>query len=227
MMDLEILQTRDGSDTLYNSALNESYHSTFGAIQESRFIFIDQGLRSAFQTFQQEPLQILEIGFGTGLNAFLTQMEAEKTGRKVTFSSLEAYPLPPEIWQQLNYPRQFYPIDCTAQFYQLHQAAWNQPEDISAHFILHKMAVTLEVFTPKDNFFHGVFFDAFSPAVQPELWSESVFKKIFTGMKSRATLMTYSVKGSVVRALKSAGFTVEKRPGPPGKRHILCATKII
>lgn len=225
MNKLEIINTRDGSDTIYNSDLGESYHSTFGAIQESSFIFIGQGLIPVVKTFDEGPLQILEIGFGTGLNALLTQIEAERTGRKIIYTSIEAFPLPEEIWQRLNYPRQLCSIDYTAQFHNLHQASWDQPEEISPHFTLHKLVVKLEDYAPPDDVFHGVFFDAFSPAAQPELWNELFFRKIHTAMKPDGFFVTYSVKGTVVRALKSVGFTIEKLAGPPGKRHILRAKK--
>jgi len=226
---LVIIKSKDGSHTLFVPELNEHYHSTFGAIQESNFIFIEAGLHqlTQFNSFPcEEPLRILEIGFGTGLNALLTQIEAEKLGQPVYYTSIEAFPLPPETWSALNYPHQFCSLDYSSVFHHLHTAEWNKAEPVSSHFTLHKIHCTLEDFLPESNFFSLVYFDAFGPDVQPELWTQDIFQRVSDSMIPGGVLVTYSVKGIVVRALRSAGFRIEKLPGPPGKRHILRATKI-
>ncbi len=237
-MEIEISQTSDGSDTIFRKDLKESYHSTFGAVTESLHVFINSCFLQILQRFPDcsetslrqkpipgAPLNILEIGFGTGLNALLTLIEAEKTGRKTVYTSLEPYPLETFYWMGLNYPRQLNSDAYTSLFYKLHRTSWNQPNKISSHFVLDKKSGKLEAYSPKENHFHGVYFDPFSPAVQPELWTEAIFQKLFTGMKPGGILITYSVKGTVVRACKTAGFKTEKLPGPPGKRHILKAIK--
>lgn len=256
---VEIIKTRDGSDTVFRDDLNEPYHSIFGAITESQYIFIDTGLRKALERFKsyelrvtshdfspgpypasciQHPtsnilhpvspgnsLNILEIGFGTGLNALLAQVEAEKRGIKLCYTTLEAYPLREEVWSQLNYPQQLCSAGYFPVFAKLHQCDWNSTEWISTHFSLHKILGEVQDFIPEPGQYQLVFFDAFGPEVQPELWTEKIFRIIFEGLAEGGILVTYSVKGTVVRALQAAGFITEKLPGPPGKRHILRATK--
>jgi len=252
-MDLEIITTLDGSHTLFHKGVNQHYHSTFGAIQESRHIFIESGLKAVFaktgkfsngdeaapQLCQSSPIgeltshirespfavHILEIGFGTGLNALLTQIEAEKSGIRVLYTSVEAFPLEADYWKSLNYPHSIGSDDFSEIFTNLHQANWYEPVIISPCFTLHKIHTSLEAFFPLTGFFNLVYFDAFGPDAQPELWEEQIFRKIYNGLSPGAILMTYSVKGIVVRALRSAGFKTEKLPGPPGKRHVLRAIK--
>ena len=223
-----IIKSKDGSHTLFVPELNEHYHSTFGAIQESNFIFIESGFHQLTQSNPypcEAPLRILEIGFGTGLNALLTQIEAEKLGQRVFYTAIEAFPLSPEIWSALNYPHQFCSLDYSPVFHHLHTADWNKAEIISSHFTLHKIHCRFEDFLPESNFFSLIYFDAFGPDVQPELWTAEIFQRIFNSLIPGGVLVTYSVKGDVIRALKSVGFQTEKLPGPPGKRHILRATK--
>ena len=220
---MQLIVTGDSSHTILNTELNETYHSTHGAIQESNHIFIESGLRP----FLSRPgdIQLLEIGFGTGLNAMLTQLEAETIGKNIVYSAIEAYPLEQETWAQLNYPQLLCQVDYTGIFDKIHLAAWDKCEKLSNFFCLHKIHIKLEDWSCGAGMFDLVYFDAFSPAVQPELWTAEIFAKIYTGMKQDAVLVTYSVKGDVVRALKTAGFLVEKLPGPPGKRQITRALK--
>jgi tRNA U34 5-methylaminomethyl-2-thiouridine-forming methyltransferase MnmC len=230
-MSPEIVRTDDGSDTLYQRELNQHYHSTFGAVQESRHIFIETGFLHVIDTLgtainlNKTCLRILEIGFGTGLNALLTLAEAEKLGIKVHYSTLEAFPLKEDSWKQLNYPHLFGSIDVTAIFAKLHLAAWNKDEVITPHFTLHKIHGNLETFCPA-GVYQLIYFDAFGPDAQPELWTEQIFFKLANALTSRGIFVTYSVKGSVVRALRAAGLQTEKLAGPPGKRHILRASKL-
>ncbi len=250
--DLQITQTDDGSDTLYNENLNQHYHSTFGAVQESRHIFIESGLKYAFAARSElpghvelpaseleiapsssgskswlltSPLRILEIGFGTGLNALMTLLEIEQLGIITYYTAIEAFPLEEHSWISLNYPHLFGPVDYSGIFGKLHLAAWNKPEEVSPRFRIHKVHSSLESYSFSPGEFDLVYFDAFSPDAQPELWTEQTFHKLGNAMKPGGILVTYSVKGTVVRAIRSAGFTTEKIGGPPGKRHILRAIK--
>jgi tRNA U34 5-methylaminomethyl-2-thiouridine-forming methyltransferase MnmC len=229
---IEIVKTADGSDTIYLRDLEQHYHSTFGAVQESRHIFIETGFLQAIKKFhpgiggEKKSLNILEIGFGTGLNALLTQAAAETLGIKVAYTSIEAFPLEEVYWRRLNHPHLPGSFDQATVFAKLHLAPWNIPEEISGHFTLHKIHCSLEEFIPGSPLFDLVYFDAFAPDAQPELWREKIFRNLCNGLSAGGLLVTYSVKGSVVRALRSAGFLTEKLPGPPGKRHILRAIKI-
>ena len=219
----EIIKTADGSNTLYVPHLNEHYHSTFGALNESRHVFIESGLLEAVRSFNE--IHILEIGFGTGLNALLTWMEAERIPIKVSYTSLEPYPLGVEIWSVLNYPDCFCTFSYQKIYRRLHETDWERDEQISPFFSIQKIRCRLEDYSPEPGAFNLVYFDAFGPDVQPELWTEEIFRKIFSSMKNRGILVTYSVKGSVRRALKNSGFSVEKLPGPAGKREITRAIK--
>jgi len=216
----ELVKTDDGSDTLYVRELNEHYHSTFGAVQESKHIFIEAGLHKC----KQESINIFEVGFGTGLNAYLTALECTKTNQNVLYISIEMYPLPPEIWTTLNYS-EFVPEGNSLLFKMIHQAKWNEIVKITDHFSLLKLPVDLlRVDYSKLPLFDLIYFDAFSPEKQPELWDTSVFTQIASNCESKAILVTYCAKGVVRRSLIAAGFTVERIPGPPGKREILRGT---
>jgi tRNA U34 5-methylaminomethyl-2-thiouridine-forming methyltransferase MnmC len=221
-MNPELIITGDGSHTLYVPRLNEHYHSKFGAIRESGHIFIEAGLKKIFpgQTF----IKILEVGFGTGLNALLSLVEAEKSGKTIHYTSIESFPLNADITEQLNYP-ELIGTSTASLFKMMHEVVWNREMQITDHFILNKVLIGLEEIELKPNCFDLVFFDAFGPEVQPELWTEEIFRKIFLSVKEGGILVTYSAKGSVRRALKNSGFSVEKMPGPAGKREITRAVK--
>jgi tRNA U34 5-methylaminomethyl-2-thiouridine-forming methyltransferase MnmC len=222
-MNPELKITGDGSNTLYVPHLNEHYHSTFGAINESLHVFIESGFLKAATLFDE--IRILEIGFGTGLNALLTWMEAERIPKKVIYVALEPYPLDVEVWSGLNYPDCFCTFSYLNIFRRLHETDWQRNERISPFYSIHKIQSRLEDYVPEPDVFNLVYFDAFGPEVQPELWTEEVFRKIFFSMKNGGILVTYSVKGSVRRAMKNSGFSVEKIPGPAGKREITRAIK--
>jgi tRNA U34 5-methylaminomethyl-2-thiouridine-forming methyltransferase MnmC len=221
-MNPELILTGDGSHTLYVPQLNEHYHSTFGAIQESRHIFIEAGLKQTFPV--QSPLRILEVGFGTGLNAFLSLLEAGKSGKIIHYTSIEPFPLNPEITILLNYP-ELLSTAKTSLFKKMHDAEWNREIKVTGQFTLIKVLQYLQKIKLERNYFDLVYFDAFGPEVQPDLWTEEIFRKIFLSLKKGGILMTYSAKGSVRRALKNSGFSVEKLPGPAGKREITKAIK--
>ena len=217
---VDIIVTGDGSHTLFVPGLNEHYHSTFGAIRESDHVFIQSG----YQATSVNPARILEMGFGTGLNALLTLMEAERNQRTVYYHSIDKYPLEITQVMRLNYPESL--GTSQAIFQQLHEADWGVPIKITDRFTLFKEEVDLidlQLTEPCQLIYH----DAFAPDLQPNLWSEEVFKKYYAHLDFGGILVTYSVKGSVKRNLKAAGFRFEKLPGPPGKREICRAWKDI
>jgi len=231
MITPEIIRTADGSDTLYNRELDQHCHSIFGAVTESRHIFIEAGFLHASEKIlrternPQPELTILEIGFGTGLNALLTLAEAEKLGIRVHYTAIEPFPVDESCWRALNYPAMFGSVDLHQVFSKLHLAAWGQPESVSDKFTILKLIKKLESYIPPAEAFDIIYFDAFDPVAQPELWTQEIFRKLYHALKPGGILVTYSVKGTIVRALQTAGFKTEKLPGPPGKRHILRAEK--
>lgn len=217
---IKLEPTADGSNTLYVPELNEHYHSVKGALTESKHIFIQMGLNYS----QAVNLRVLEIGFGTGLNAFLTLLEAEKSQRTIHFTSIERFPLSEEIVRKLAYPETIAPEECE-KFYTLHTASWNQEVKISPYFTLHKIEGDFTHFSFRE-YYDVVYFDAFAPEKQPEMWSQTLFNNLYNQMNPGGILTTYCAKGVVRRMLQTAGFTVERLPGPPGgKREILRATK--
>ena len=218
----ELIVTSDGSHTLFVPELNEHYHSTYGAIQESRHIFIEAGFKQIID--DQPVLRILEVGFGTGLNAFLSILEANKTEKTIHYTAIEPFPLEPAIVKLLNYP-ELLGNSSASLFKMLHEVVWNREIQVTDHFVLYKVLNGLKNIDLKSNSYDLVYFDAFGPEVQPELWTEEIFRKIFLTLRERGILVTYSAKGSIRRALKNSGFSVEKLPGPAGKREITRAIK--
>lgn len=221
-MNVKLVLTEDGSHTLAVPSLEEHYHSVHGAVSESRHIFINAGLKYALQN--KTKVNILEIGFGTGLNALLTFIEL--SGKKIfcDYTGVELYPLPEQIYSVLNYPS-FLNVP-GKNFLSLHQCKWNEKVKISDYFLLNKIQTSAIDIVPEPSHYDLVYFDAFGPDKQPEMWSEEIFHKIFCSLKNGGVLATYSTKGSVKRMLKTAGFSIEKLPGPTGKREILRARKL-
>ena len=221
MFNRSIIITEDGSSSLYVPLLDEAYHSIHGAIQESEHIFIAAGLNAEIFSSMKN-IKIFEVGFGTGLNALLTIIYAEN--RIINYHTIELYPLQEFEWKQLNYSvlekknKQI--------FYDLHQSPWEIITNITDSFTLLKNNIAMQNISLSENEYDLVYFDAFSPDSQPEMWSESVFLTIFKAMKSGGILMTYSTKGIVKRTLQNVGFKIEKLAGPPGKREILRAYKL-
>jgi len=218
----EIIQTADGSKTIYIPELNECYHSKNGALAESMHIFINAGYRYAAES--KEALNILEIGFGTGLNALLTLIETLRDKRFVNYHGVEPYRLAKHELDELNYPELTGVPGVTAYFEELHKTSSARP--IIPNFTLSVSAAKIEDIPLKNSFYDLVYFDAFAPDVQPELWRPELFDKIAASVKKGGALVTYSCKGDVKRALKVAGFSIEKLPGPPGKREFLRAIKL-
>lgn len=219
------LFTDDGSTSLKSEYFDETYHSKFGAVAESNHVFINAGLQERHhQNSKNKELRIFEIGFGTGLNAVLTLQWAENTSCRIFYHAIELFPLNNDRLNTLNHA-DFIDNTLRENVHQIQYGEWNQTFEISPYFTLYKQQISLLDLQLSDNFFDVVFFDAFSPNVQPELWTESVFQKLYNASRENAVLTTYCVKGDVRRALKSAGFYVEKIPGPPGKREIIRAKK--
>ncbi len=217
-----LLTTADGSATIAIPELQVTYHSRRGAVRESVHVFIQAGLHYGLRQPFQKPIYLFEMGFGTGLNALLTLLEAEKLQIPIHYTAVELYPLAAEETTALNYP-DVLGID-PALFQQLHTSRWQRDVALTHFFTLHKVATSLHEFTPA-QLFHLVYYDAFAPAAQPELWTVEVFKKLYELLQPGGILVTYCAKGDVRRALAAAGFGVKKLPGPPGKREMLRAER--
>ena len=222
-MKREILITKDGSTTIHLPDWNEQYHSTNGAIQEAYHVFIEAGLEKVLET-KTNNISILEIGFGTGLNAFITFLEAEKKELNIDYVGVEAYPVIPEEIKKLNYVSELKSSNRSVIFDKMHSISWEEKHQISENFSLLKRKQFFEAIDD-ENKFDIIYFDAFGATNQPELWTIEIFQKMFTALKSKGILTTYSAKGSVRRAMQEVGFIVERLPGPIGKREMLRATK--
>lgn len=215
----QLIKTNDGSHSLYVPELDEIYHSTNGAIQESKHVFIDAGLKQ----INKKEIAIFEAGFGTGLNALLSLQYAIENNIEVHYYTIEKYPVDISLAKSLNY-HQYIDPSVYAFFIAMHETSWEKTHKIHGQFNLTKHEADLVHFEPNFSF-DLVYFDAFAPDKQPELWENEVFQRFFQSMHPGGILTTYSVKGAVKRNLKTAGFRVEKIPGPPGKREMLRATK--
>ncbi len=218
-MNREFILTEDGSHTIFVPEMGEHFHSVHGALQESLHIFIKNG----YKKIQQTPVSILEVGFGTGLNAFLTLLETQQDGQSVYYESWEAFPLTIREYSQLNYPGLL--KTGNDHFRLLHDSAWGIDVQVTPSFTIKKIQDDIRNFSSALNF-DLVYFDAFGPDYQPELWETAVFRKLSDCMHKDSILVTYSAKGQVRRNLREAGFTITKAPGPPGKREITIAIKI-
>jgi len=225
MYQKRIITSEDGSHTIELIGQNEQYHSTHGAIQESNHVYIKHGLERISQ--EKETVSILEVGMGTGLNVLLTWLYAKENGLKIKYHAIEAYPIEKEIWQQLNYSKQVDLLKAKEIFSKIHLSNWNEAIDLDSDFSFKKMEESIIDSQLASEAYDVVYFDAFNPDLEPELWSANLFGKIYSSMKPESVLSTYSTKGIVKRAMKNCGFKIEKKPGPPGKREILNAVKHI
>ncbi len=216
-----IEETADGVATLYNPEMDEHYHSVKGALTEAQHVYIDSALAHS----SASPIQLLEVGFGTGLNAFLSLLAAQKGGKRTHYTTLELYPLPLDTIAALGYAEAIAP-EAKELFLALHKAEWNIPVEITPYFLLEKRQVDLRAYLPERGI-DVIYFDAFAPEKQPELWSEEVFKTLYQATNQGGILSTYCAKGCIRRLLQSVGYTVERLAGPPnGKREILRATRV-
>jgi tRNA U34 5-methylaminomethyl-2-thiouridine-forming methyltransferase MnmC len=212
---IKIILSKDGSHSLYNPQLNETYHSTHGALKESRYVYLEKGL-SEFSS--QNSIHVLEIGFGTGLNALLTLLWAKEHQRKIYYSTLEPNPLSLEIIQQLNYA-ELLNTD-KVDFLNLHQVSWGITHDINEYFSFVKMQQKVEDSIFDNGIFDLCYFDAFAPNKQQEIWEVKNFEKIYAALRPMGKLVTYCAQGAFKRTLKEAGFKVEALPGPPYKKEM-------
>lgn len=218
----EIFSTQDGSHSLYSHQFRDTYHSRYGAIQESRHVFIQAGL--FYKLPCVKTLHILEMGFGTGLNAYLTLLESDSRDVRILYDTIEAYPISLEEAKQLNYPVLLAAPHTEAVFGQMHSLGWGEQHQLSAQFTFRKWQEDLLSFDLPESV-DLIYFDAFSPETQPELWEPPVWKKLYTALNPDGILVTYCAKGIVKRHLRDAGFKVESLPGPPGKREMTRAIK--
>ncbi len=217
--DITFIKTADGSDSLFTARFQDSYHSQHGAIQESNYVFIQQGLSFAIES--KKSLQILELGFGTGLNVLLTrQFFRQHPGLRFIYHTVEAYPLPPDIAGALNYGRLIH----QEWFREIHELPWNVAHDIEPGFILTKQLKHFEEIS-ESGIYDLIYFDAFAPRSQPELWQQEFLSIIARATRSQGILVTYCSQGAFRRALEKVGFSVTKLPGPPGKREMVRAVK--
>lgn len=214
-----IQKTGDGSTTIFLPELNENYHSHHGAIQEALHVFIQNGL-NYFP--KNQSLNIFEMGFGTGLNAILTLVESKQ---KINYWGIEAYPVEEKLIQELNYSEQCSQIDSTL-FEKIHSVSWNEIVPITDSFSLKKIEQKMEDFEMPENYFELIYFDAFGPRAQKEMWRFEILEKMYKGLKHEGILVTYCAKGQFKRDLKSLGFEIESLPGPPGKREMTRAIKL-
>lgn len=220
----QLIQSDDGSDTLISSQFGVSYHSTHGALQESITVFLAAGLHYARHNFISN-IKVLEMGFGTGLNSLLTLIEAEKYRCPIEYSTLEAYPISPEEADSLNYLKLLKCTSLSKHFRLMHTSESNCEIKMNEYFTFKKHLRKIEDFNPS-NKYNVVYYDAFAPTTQPELWNEAMMKRIYDMLEDNAVFVSYCAKGSFKRALKAAGFILQSLPGPPGKREMTRALKI-
>lgn len=215
---IKIIDTGDGSHSLYDNVLNETYHSRHGARRESMHVFIASGLKKIAPS--NSPICILEVGYGTGLNAFLTAIESRAYASGVHYTTLETNPLDATIYNQLNYA-----LDEEKElFNKIQEIDWEKDAFISDHFTILKKQVKVQDFATEKKF-DLVYYDAFGPPTQPEMWTKEIFERLYHHLNTGGIFVTYCAKGQVRRDLESCGFKVERLPGPPGKREMLRATK--
>jgi len=216
----EIIVTHDGSTTIHLTDWDENYHSKHGAIQEALHVFIKNGL----SLFSQRPVSILEIGFGTGLNAFITFLESKKLNQTIDYTGVEAYPIAPDEVLQMNYVTELGAESNRAVFEKMHECEWETKVSFDSDFSLTKRK---QFFNEIDDVekFDLIYFDAFGYRVQPELWSTEIFQRMYNALKPGGVLVTYAARGVVKRSMQEVGFTVEKLQGPPGKREMMRAVK--
>ncbi|OIR12033.1 tRNA 5-methylaminomethyl-2-thiouridine biosynthesis bifunctional protein MnmC [mine drainage metagenome] len=210
----QVIKTGDGSNSIFIPEMNVAYHSIHGAVQESNHVFIKAGLKPLLH--QHQTINIFEMGFGTGLNALLSLQTAVLHQQKINYTTVELFPLTPEEVVELNYADE--------NFVQLHRCDWEKDMVLNDRFSIHKTNQSLINYSTGKKF-NLVYFDAFDPNTQPELWTKEIFEKLFLMMASNGILVTYSSKGNVRRAMLEAGFSVEKIPGPPHKREMIRAKK--
>ena len=221
-MDRTTFITNDGSTTIVISSTKQYFHSIHGAIQESMHVFIEGGLLPLLRSGHQ--VNIFELGFGTGLNALLTLINTQQYPQPIHYTAVEAFPLENSLVEELNYCEILKRADMKRAFLQMHESSWNEEVILSPLFTLKKIKSSLLEYSTSE-LFNLIYFDAFAPDEQPELWTIEVFKRMFNMLVPGGILVTYSAKGSVRRSMQAVGFKVEKLPGATGKREMLRAIK--
>ncbi|CAM3915855.1 tRNA (5-methylaminomethyl-2-thiouridine)(34)-methyltransferase MnmD [Flavobacterium branchiophilum] len=219
-MKREVILTNDGSSTIHIPEWNESYHSKHGAIQEAYHVFIKNGL----DLFEQQQVAILEIGFGTGLNALITLLEANKRQQNISYQGVEAYPILESERQQLNYDVILESTSKKVLFDEIHRCKWEEEVTLSPYFCLKKRQDFFENIQDISKF-DLIYFDAFGYRVQPELWRFEIFEKMYQALHPEGVLVTYAARSIIKKNMEQAGFRVEKHPGAPGKRELFRAIK--
>lgn len=217
---LKIIETADGSSSLYNEELDEHYHSIHGSVREAAHVFIKMGL----EHLPQKEISIFEMGFGTGLNFMMTYAANEKLGKSIRYTSIEKVPLKEELTAEMNYLKVMNREDLKEVYDKIHQVEWEEYASIADVVSLRKLEGDIEDYIHTEPF-DLIYFDAFGPRVQPHLWEKPIFEKMYNQLNTGGVLVTYCAKGAVRRTMQEVGFEVERLPGPPGKREMLRATK--
>lgn len=229
MQNLKLIQTEDGSHSLYLPGLKETYHSFHGAVRESIHVYINKGFHHLLQKPSLNKLSVLEVGFGTGLNVLLTIAEAEQNSIETSFTTLEPNPLPEEVWQSLNYPEVLSTIyrgfNFRNHFEAIHKCSFNEEVQLSSQFRFIKKDIPVQEVSDSFEEFDLIYFDAFAPSKQPEIWQADVFERLLKIIKPGGILVTYCAQGQFKRNLKEAGFIVESLQGPPGKKEMIRGIK--
>lgn len=224
---LHLIKTEDGSHTLRDDELNETYHSIHGAIQESNHIYIKNGLHYYFEKVRPESIRILEVGFGTGLNALLACLDNKTNGLTILYDAVEAFPLSRELTDQLNFPDCLGIPEAQAILKRIHKAAWGEITSINQRFILQKINKTIQSLVLEEECYDIVYFDAFAPSKQPEIWNFKILSPVIRAIKSEGILVTYCARGQFKRDLKTLDMEVKSPSGPPGKLEMVRATRHI
>lgn len=219
-MDPELIITDDGSHSLFHAGLGETYHSRHGALAESLHVFIENGLRHSQPS--GDITHVLEVGFGTGLNALLTWQHAGASGRTIHYTGIEPFPLKEETWRRLNYGTLLHAADA---FATLHKLAWNEAHELDPFFTFFKLRAGVEDFTSPDPAYDVVYYDAFAPGKQPAMWAHETLSVVVKALRPGGLLVTYCAKGEFRRTLRALGMEVEPLPGPPGKREMTRARR--
>ncbi|MFT6503150.1 MAG: tRNA U34 5-methylaminomethyl-2-thiouridine-forming methyltransferase MnmC [Crocinitomicaceae bacterium] len=219
-MERKVQLTEDGSSTIYIPEMDETYHSTHGAIQEANHVFLKHGI----ETLNQNPIAVFEMGFGTGLNALLTSEFANSNQIEVVYKGIEAFPVEEELIKSLNYAEEI-EGNSRGNFELIHSTDWNIEQQINAFFALTKIHEKIEDFVPIPNSIDIVYYDAFGPRAQGEMWQKCILEKMYKMLKPNGIFVTYCAMGQFKRDLKAIGFTVEGKPGPPGKREMTVGIK--
>ncbi len=221
--EIKIVASGDGSHTIFHSGLNETYHSMHGAVQESEHVFIKAGLEQLISS--KTCIHIFEVGFGTGLNAWLTYKAIAGSASKIIYHSIEPYPLSEEIYSQLNYTKDIEDKSLNDFFLKLHTAPWDEEVELNSNFVLKKIKAKLEEYKPQEGYFDLIYYDAFAPSKQAEMWLPENIEKVYNLLTKGGILVTYCARGQFKRDLKAVGFTVETLVGPPGKKEMTRAEK--